>query len=178
MLFFDIAEISEEKGLDFTVHRKRTEFDIQQEDCFLSQDVEIQGHLDRMGQEIYFAGSIRTQITVKCSRCLEPVRIPVLTQVRAHYLPRSRAPKGALEVEIHASDIETEFYEEQRIRLDQPIHDQILLTVPQVPLCRKDCRGLCPECGHNLNKGDCGCTRDKPLDPRLEVLKQLKDKLK
>jgi uncharacterized protein len=43
------------------------------------------------------------------------------------------------------------------------------------PLCKEDCKGLCPECGVNLNKGDCGC-RSGPLDLRLAGLKNLKIK--
>ncbi len=38
-------------------------------------------------------------------------------------------------------------------------------------LCREDCKGLCPQCGKNLNDGPCGCT--KPGDPRLAVLGRL-----
>ena len=46
-----------------------------------------------------------------------------------------------------------------------------ILDMEQKVLCREDCRGLCPQCGKNLNEGPCGCTA--PGDPRLAVLKQL-----
>ena len=50
----------------------------------------------------------------------------------------------------------------------------ILLDLPQKNLCREDCRGLCPDCGQNLNAGSCACS-GKSVDPRLEILKQLMD---
>jgi uncharacterized protein len=47
------------------------------------------------------------------------------------------------------------------------------MAIPMKPLCREDCRGLCPECGADWNAGDCACEKTK-VDPRLEVLKGLK----
>jgi len=34
--------------------------------------------------------------------------------------------------------------------------------VPDAPLCRSDCRGLCPRCGADLNAGPCGCGTAEP----------------
>ena len=51
--------------------------------------------------------------------------------------------------------------------------EEFLLAAPVKPLCREDCKGLCPKCGANLNQGDCGCDKDR-LDPRLAVLRSVK----
>ena len=51
--------------------------------------------------------------------------------------------------------------------------EEFIQSLPQFPLCRKDCAGLCPHCGHNLNQGACGCKLEK-ADPRLEKLRGLK----
>lgn len=53
------------------------------------------------------------------------------------------------------------------------VWEDILLALPTKFLCRADCKGLCPACGKNLNDGSCGC--QKPIDPRLAVLRQLLD---
>ena len=58
--------------------------------------------------------------------------------------------------------------------LDETVISDVLLSLPQKNLCKEDCKGLCSQCGHNLNKGDCGCDK-KQVDPRLEILKQLMD---
>ena len=54
------------------------------------------------------------------------------------------------------------------------VREDIFLALPTKFLCREDCKGLCPQCGKNLNDGSCSCK--KPVDPRLAVLQQLLDK--
>ena len=50
----------------------------------------------------------------------------------------------------------------------------ILLELPTKFLCKPDCKGLCHQCGKNLNEGKCGCSA-RQVDPRLEILKKLID---
>lgn len=58
------------------------------------------------------------------------------------------------------------------LMLDEVASTDLQLSLPQVILCREDCKGLCPVCGADLNKKDCGC-RPQTGDPRLQVLKDL-----
>ena len=67
------------------------------------------------------------------------------------------------------------FYLLQSDYPNQRLWEEFSLALPVKPLCRPDCRGLCPECGKNLNEGACGCSRDSG-DPRLAALRQLKVK--
>ena len=60
------------------------------------------------------------------------------------------------------------------IDLSAVFNDELLLELPTKLLCREDCKGLCPKCGKDLNKGSCNCPT-KEIDPRLEVLKALLD---
>ncbi len=48
-----------------------------------------------------------------------------------------------------------------------------ILSMDQKFLCSEDCKGLCDQCGKNLNDGPCGCGRS--IDPRMAVLSQLLD---
>lgn len=63
--------------------------------------------------------------------------------------------------------------EDMRLELEPLITEDILLELPSKILCKNDCKGLCITCGKNLNNGQCSC--QKPIDPRLEALKQLLD---
>ena len=56
--------------------------------------------------------------------------------------------------------------------LDELIYSDIILEMPSKYICSESCKGLCPTCGANLNKGDCDCGKTK-IDPRMEILKQL-----
>lgn len=61
-----------------------------------------------------------------------------------------------------------------KLELDEIVISDILLSLPQKNLCREDCKGLCQNCGKNLNDGDCDCDK-RQIDPRLEILKQFID---
>ena len=60
------------------------------------------------------------------------------------------------------------------VELDETVISDILLNLPSKNLCKEDCKGLCPQCGKNLNSGACGC-KANAVDPRMEILKQLMD---
>ena len=77
---------------------------------------------------------------------------------------------GEGEREIEEDDLTTAFYENDEIDLGQLMREQFYLALPMKPLCRDDCKGLCPVCGTNLNQGTCDCKRDWE-DPRLAALK-------
>lgn len=75
------------------------------------------------------------------------------------------------------TDEDTDLYivaENDRLDLDALLREDILLELPTRFLCRTDCKGLCPQCGQNLNQGTCQCV-SRQTDPRLAVLKQLID---
>jgi len=55
------------------------------------------------------------------------------------------------------------------------MREQFYLALPMKPLCREDCKGLCPRCGEDLNVKGCGCVIET-ADPRWEALKTLKQK--
>jgi uncharacterized protein len=80
---------------------------------------------------------------------------------------------GSDEREIEEDDLSTAFYENDEIDLGQLMREQFYLSVPMKPLCQDDCRGLCPVCGTNLNRGTCECKQGWD-DPRLAVLRNLK----
>ena len=60
------------------------------------------------------------------------------------------------------------------LELDDLVVSDILLDLPGKYLCSDDCQGLCPDCGCNMNEGECSCRKGN-IDPRLEILKQLID---
>lgn len=60
----------------------------------------------------------------------------------------------------------------EQIDLEQAIKDNLILRLPTRFLCKEDCKGICQDCGKNLNNGKCNCT-DSKIDPRFEKLRQL-----
>ena len=115
-------------------------------------------------------GNVRTDLELACSRCLEPFRMSVDIAFDQRYLPQSEATAEA-EIEVEEDDLETSFYQDEQIDLNELMREQFYLALPMKPLCTEDCKGLCPQCGTNLNTGTCDCA---PVweDPRLAALKQ------
>jgi uncharacterized protein len=120
------------------------------------------------------AGTTRTVLELTCSRCLEPFTWPVEAAFDLRYQPRAwAAGNGIVDREIEEDDLTTAFYENDEIELGELMREQFYLSVPMKPLCTVDCRGLCTECGTNLNRATCACAATWD-DPRLAVLKKLK----
>jgi uncharacterized protein len=118
------------------------------------------------------AGRLTGELELTCSRCLEPFRSPVATEFDLRYVPRVENA-GDGEREVEEDDLSTAFYDGDEIDLSQLITEQFQLALPMKPLCRDDCKGLCPQCGTNLNTGTCGCDQ-KWEDPRLAALKAIR----
>jgi uncharacterized protein len=100
--------------------------------------------------------------------------MPVDQEFDLRYQPHA-VNTGDGEREIEEDDLTTAFYENDEIDLGHLMHEQFVLSLPMKPLCEEACKGLCPECGTNLNRGTCDC---KPLweDPRLAALRELRTK--
>ena len=118
------------------------------------------------------SGHLSGEIELTCSRCLEPFRLPVATDFDLRYVPRDENV-GEDEREVQEDDLSTAFYADDQIDLGHLITEQFQLALPMKPLCSEACRGLCPQCGTNLNTGSCTCSPTWE-DPRLAALKNLK----
>jgi len=130
----------------------------------------------RLGFDIYkdknkfrLAGRVQTTLELPCSRCVESFRLPVDSAFELRYHPQSENT-GQGEREVGEDDFSTAYYQNDEIDLEQLMREQFELALPMKPLCRDDCKGLCPVCGTNLNRETCSCVRDWE-DPRLARLK-------
>ncbi|MCZ6513099.1 MAG: DUF177 domain-containing protein [Nitrospinae bacterium] len=177
-LVIDFDDIPEDEELILDLLQSPEHFKVDPEEGVLQQDVHVQGHLSKLGREILFKGNISTEIELVCSRCLEPLRYPVQARITSHFVPDKEGGIPDADTELHASDIEVETYSDNRIDLTQAVYDQMMLSLPLARLCKDDCRGICSHCGVNCNEQSCTCSDQDSVDPRLAVLKTLKDKLK
>ena len=121
--------------------------------------------------KFHLVGRVKTTLEMSCSRCLEPFTFDVDAPVDLRYQPHAHQDAGEREVE--ADDMDTAFYENDEIDLGQLMREQFYLALPMKPLCKDDCKGLCPNCGTNLNKATCDCNTHWD-DPRLAALRALK----
>ena len=130
-------------------------------------------HAERDGSDVVVGGEIDSTVPVACGRCLEefPARVRAVVDVR--FIPR---PPGGDRVELGSDDLDLDFYDGDEIDLSTLVQSETALALPMKPLCREDCRGLCPVCGTNRNLAACVCPERAP-DPRLGALKDLAARL-
>ena len=136
-------------------------------------EVHLSGEVMRSSGGISFMGDLATVATRSCSRCLEAYELPLDLHFDLLYTTVPETfDKGNNRMD--EDSITVTHYDGARIDLGQLVAEQIYLGLSLKPLCRIDCRGLCPRCGANLNLGVCGCQEEGPKDPRLLVLKTIR----
>ena len=173
-MLFGIEEIGDE-GLCFSLILKKDQLEINQAGLSVNVDITVNGSLNRIDDDVYLKGTVMASVIASCSRCLDTLSYPIDSDLKSHYVPSDNQFISKRDVELHASDIDAEVYENQQIDLTQSIRDSILLAVPVICLCKENCKGICSKCGHNLNQGPCECENESFVDPRLESLKNFKD---
>jgi uncharacterized protein len=171
-MFFDLSKL---RGT--TDHIERTfqpaDFDPPDEDYRVVQPVQLSMDVEKKAGTSYrVTGTVRTTLELQCGRCLEDFPLPVDAAFELRYVPQSTEAAAEAEREITEDDLTTAFYSEGMLDLVDLMREQFQLTLPMKPLCSQACRGLCSECGANLNRTDCNCN---PVweDPRLAPLKGL-----
>lgn len=100
---------------------------------------------------ILVEGEVEAEVHVECVRCLEPFSLTAALDLEEVVGLGGRPRPG---VTYYVT-------EEGWFDLSPVLREQAWVAVPMKPLCRTDCRGLCPECGESLNVGDCGCSREQ-----------------
>jgi uncharacterized metal-binding protein YceD (DUF177 family) len=133
------------------------------------------------GAHAFAAGTFRGELTVACSRCVNPVTLHIDETLRVTFLPRHEMPDDDADepaddadegAEVNEEDLDVFAFDGERIDLEPLFREQFVLAIPYAPLCAETCKGLCPQCGIDRNSASCAC--EPPIDPRLAALKGLK----
>ena len=108
-------------------------------------------------------GTVESQLGLECVRCLKPFVLPVTLELQEIFRLPGAGPR--LDVPYAVSD-------DGWLDLAPLLREQAWVAIPMKPLCSADCRGLCVQCGANLNLESCTCETSR-VDPRLAILKDL-----
>ena len=137
--------------------------------------VEVTADIRKDAQKVRLVGRVTTGLELDCSRCLEAFAVPIDAKFDVLFLPAA-ANTGDGEQEVADEDLGVSFYKDDTIDLGEVLREQFYLALPMKPLCREDCRGLCPVCGKNRNRESCDC-QSEWVDPRLDALRKLKERI-
>lgn len=127
----------------------------------------VTGRLSSAGEDrFYFSGRLSGEVDGECRRCLGPARVKVDEKLHLLFA-------DATDEESDDSDVYMLEPRATTVDLRPALREQWLLAVPGFALCREGCKGLCPQCGRDLNQGPCKCT--PVIDPRWAALRKGND---
>lgn len=128
-------------------------------------DITIRGVLEAVNGEIVFNGSVRADYKFPCDRCLVEGVYPSETDVVWRFkeeMPDDH-PEDNEDIEFDHDDEQEDQehpFDGETIDLAKSLWEEVVLDSPSKHLCNKNCKGLCPQCGANLNTQTCAC-KDK-----------------
>lgn len=113
----------------------------------------------RSAEVVEVTGHLVTSVTCPCSRCLTPVTNPLEVPVTLCYVSDDADKTVALaeDVELQSEELGLIPFSSSEIDLKPELAQEIVMALPQQPLCEVGCQGLCPVCGNNLNLKSCHC---------------------
>jgi len=164
-----------DEGLNFVFSEGRDWFS----DCFKKQEAgdffvdkaDVGCLITKTAATVFIRGKISAIIGTLCSRCLEEAKLPVAADFS--YTLVSQKPEVDDDLELRQEDLEIIHYHGDFIDLKPIICEQIILQMPIKALCSDECKGLCPQCGTNLNYSSCDCALCC-VDRRMAALKNFK----
>ena len=112
---------------------------------------------------------ISAEIIAECARCLKSVSLEISDNLMYLYHLQGDEDEKEFEGFDDYMPVEIEYFG-RVIDIMPQIQESVITLLPMKVLCREDCKGICPNCGKNLNEGECNC-KNENTDPRLEALR-------
>lgn len=130
-------------------------------------DIELDLRLEAVMEGVLVSGSARAPLAGECVRCLDAIDSETTVEFQELYAYPDRVENSDT-----AADEDVRVVEGELIDLEPTLRDAVVLALPQAPLCREDCPGLCPQCGARL--ADDPTHKHETTDPRWAALAELR----
>ena len=108
--------------------------------------------LIRTNRGVIVKGKVTASVKTVCSRCLKPIDCKVNYDFEEEALPETVSTGSSYDSLV--------IDEDHTLDLGEALRQYVLLAMPAKPLCGPDCAGICPTCGHDLNREPCQCPSD------------------
>lgn len=147
----------------------------------------LHASLRKVSGGVLVQGNFTAHLAAPCKRCLVDVTVDLPVSFTLNLVPESLLrgddagddkeaedrESSELAGSFELEDADEEVFDGKTIDLDPIVREQVLLALPMNAVCCEDCKGLCAQCGQNLNEKQCGC-ETKVVDPRLAPLMNIK----
>jgi len=138
-------------------------------ECHFTAPLQVHLTVVREYDHIRVSGKVATSLFLNCSRCLNGFQMDIGSPFTIFYIKDEGLGQDE-DVELAEEDLITATYEGDEIDFTNEITEQVVLAIPIKPLCNEDCKGLCPDCGSDLNEAECACNRDN-INLKFNALK-------
>jgi uncharacterized protein len=180
MMYIHIDQIGTE-GLNLQFKEKPQNFPvlaemIDRDECDFFAPIKTSLRAVRIADRVEVEGDVRTVVGLSCGRCLKVFEKDLSSHFALTFTPRREEVEmvaGQEEVELRPEEINRIYFQGDQINLQDAIQEQVIMAFPIKALCSETCRGLCPQCGADLNEGDCSCSRQLS-DSRFADLKNFR----
>jgi uncharacterized protein len=167
-MIIDLTKLTEpEITFDFA-----SQPDLEEEAARVARPVRAVGKLRKGIAQVDVEARITGEVELECTRCLREATHRLDVPLKAAFVTEENYTSEK-EAEVRSADLDVSVYDGEEIDLADLVREHILLDLPTQILCREDCKGLCQQCGANLNEVNCHCEENE-TDPRWSALKNLK----
>ena len=170
-LEFIVRDISDSQITRHEVSVPPAEIDLVLEEAQFVEEIHGDLQLSRRVEDVYAKGSFSASVEVECRCCIEPFATTVLGEIEAQFYPADAATPS----EPWQADTGERYYLGDTIDLSEEVRQSLILEIPNWPLCSEECKGLCSQCGENLNVVDCGCQISEESSSPFAALADLLD---
>ncbi|WP_017414534.1 YceD family protein [Clostridium tunisiense] len=131
------------------------------ETVMVSSPIKFDGVIRFVGDIFQLKGKVTAELLLTCSRCLKKFPYTIEMDIEE-------------KLSTSASNEESEIIsiKNDKIDMDEIVESNLIIQLPVKRLCSESCKGLCQQCGTDLNHKECSCD-DVDVDPRLAKLKDL-----
>lgn len=176
MLVLKLDEIPDE-GLDLKWEEDPSSLsayleNLSQIDFEFEAPLQSEVKVSKGGHSILINGRIQTILRLKCARCLNEFSHPLSSKFELNLYP-FKETSFAEEVELSGKDMGASFFSSEEIHLSEIACEQVFLEIPAQPLCHEVCKGLCSNCGKDLNLSSCDCLKEE-FESGFSTLQKLK----
>jgi len=159
----DISDLNRKKILKKDVHLilEPGTLLVEDEDVLFSEPVKLDITISSIGEILNLDGKLSAELVFTCSRCLESFTYHVDLEIHEKFSNK-----------LNDNDEDIILFDSESINITNIIENNIVMALPMKKLCNEECKGLCPNCGTNLNIHSCNCN-NSDIDIRLAELKNL-----
>ncbi|NLK01003.1 MAG: DUF177 domain-containing protein [Clostridia bacterium] len=160
--------------MSFEFHEDIKEMDFGGDKLYFNKPLLVEGTATNVGSGILVRGIVDTEIKASCGRCLQPVNACVHEEFVEEYVRAGEAQESLEKDDVDQGEIHE--YHGNTIGIRKEVIENVLVSIPMKILCDPDCRGICCRCGKDLNSGDCSCSEEGEINPKMSALKKWFDK--